>query len=47
MESVPQSRRYSWLEYVPFVIAVSFILYKLQPIDGWLGHDYYYSFIQI
>lgn len=32
---------------VPLVVALVLIILKMQPIDGWLGHDYYYSFIRI
>lgn len=34
-------------EYVFLFVALGFTLFKFLPVDGWLGHDYYYSFIRI
>jgi len=35
------------LEYLFLLIALPITLYKFLPVAGWLGHDYYYSFIRI
>ncbi len=37
----------STLEYIPFAAALFLLLWNFQPVDGWLGHDYYYSFIRL
>lgn len=34
-------------EYVFLFVAVAITLYKFMPVAGWLGHDYYYSFIRL
>ena len=35
------------LEFIFFPIALGITLAKFLPVAGWLGHDYYYSFIRL
>jgi len=36
-----------WVEFFPGVLGLVMVLAKLQPLDGYLGHDYYHAFTRL
>lgn len=44
MKSLSGSRTWERLQWIPLLLAVPLVLWKLQPIQGVLGHDYYHAF---